>query len=171
MSVEIEFYTVIVQRDALERLPQEAQDAFQRGWVEDDLFHQDRHLAATVFMGPQDVARCAGELEDLGLVVFGPDGAYQDVAVVQEGMGFLHPCPWLELNWDPGRFHKRIEMAQAMGGRSVLLELSRDPDDPPCCWLTGHPRGTLTPIPYLGKDPQQRSETRMLSLPLDGGQG
>ncbi len=54
MSIEVQCYTVVVRRNALENLSPEAKRQFFATWRNDDIFREGAHLLATGLMNPKD---------------------------------------------------------------------------------------------------------------------
>ncbi len=68
MSLEVQYLTVVVRKEALAALEPEVEAAIRQAWGGDEIFREDDHLLATTFMGPQGVAPFVEALEALGLV-------------------------------------------------------------------------------------------------------
>jgi len=166
MSIEVQFYTVVIRREALDHLPDSARAAFYSEWGSDDLFREDEHLAATGFMGPADVDSFLDRMEELGLRIRDETGAFLDVAVVQEGFGIPLPCSWLALSWEPRSMEEtRKEIQEMFGGGSIVIQTSQRMDGPPSCWHRDFHPGPLAEIPFLKAKPEQRSGNDYVIFP------
>ena len=125
MSIEVQYYTLIIRKDAMERLTPPALEAcLKRCGFGDEIFRQDEHLVATGFMGPRDVEQCIADLKGHGLHLADAHGAFLDMAVVQEGFGIPWPCSWLELSWTPRSmeaFQKETESLLGTGAQIVEI--------------------------------------------------
>lgn len=166
MSIEVQFYTVVVRREALDRLPPEAKRQFLATWGNDDIFREDAHLVATGFMNPRDVEACADQMEALGLRVRDEDGAFLDLAVVQEGFGTPFPCPWLTLSWEGKSMQEtQAELQGMFGGGTHLISLGKKKAGIPHCWHKDFPPGSLSEVPFLKAKPELRAGENYVLLP------
>jgi len=102
MSIEFQYYTLVIRQDALIRLsPLVRQACLNRCGVGGEIFRQDDHLVATGYLDPPEVEDCLSDLQSHGLRLTDEQGAFLEMAVVQEGFGTPRPCSWLELSWTP----------------------------------------------------------------------
>lgn len=172
MSIEVQYYTLIIRKDAMERLTPWALEAcLKRCGFGDEIFRQDEHLVATGFMGPRDLEQCITDLKCHGLHLADAQGAFLDMAVVQEGFGIPWPCSWLELSWTPRSmeaFQKETESLLGTGTQIVEIGGGNLPDH---CWLKGFPPGELAEVPFFKTDPERRASKNIVMFPSSGERG
>ena len=94
MAVLVEAISVIVRKQAIEARLRGGWQAFM-ATVPNNTFCDDGELARVGFMHPMDVQAYVQRLESLGLV-FARDGAFVDIAVVDQGQGPTLSAQWLE---------------------------------------------------------------------------
>jgi hypothetical protein len=166
MSIEVQYYTLVIRRDALERLTLPARETcLQRCGFGGEIFRQDEHLVATGYMGPRDVEDCLSDLQSHGLRLTDEQGAFLDMAVVQESFGIPRPCSWLELSWTPRSMEacqKEIESMIGTGTQIIQIGGGQAPDH---CWLTGFPPGDLAEVPFLKAEPKLRESKNYVMFP------
>ena len=117
MAVLVEAISVIVRRDAIDRL-------YDGGWlgfishVPNATLCTDGQLARVGFMDPKEVKTFVDHLQSEGLE-FLTRGACVDIAIVDQQKGLTMPCEWLEF--------ARLPMDQTDGhvGACWLFEGSR----------------------------------------------
>ena len=94
MAVLVEGISVIVRKQAIEAGLRGGWQAFM-ATVPNNTFCDDGDLARVGFMHPLDVQAYVEHLASLGLV-FARDGAFVDIAVVDQRQGPTLSAPWLE---------------------------------------------------------------------------
>lgn len=168
MSIEVQYFTLVIRRDAIERLAPPAQEAcLRRCGFGGEIFRQDEHLVATGYMGSRDVEDCLSDLEAHGLRLNDAQGAFLDMAVVQESFGSPRPCSWLELSWAPRSMEasqKEIENMIGTGTQIIQIGGGEVPDH---CWLTDFPPGDLAEVPFLKADPKLRESKNYVMFPSE----
>ncbi len=166
MGIEVQYYTLVIRKDALEKLaPPALETCLQRCGSGGEIFRQDEHLIATSFMGPGDVELCLSDLQSLGLRLADAQGAFLDMAIVQESFGIPRPCSWLDLSWAPRSmeaFQKETEEMIGAGTQIVELGGGSLPDH---CWLSGFPPGELAEVPFLKAEPGLRASKSFVIFP------
>ena len=168
MSIEVQYYTLVIRQDALMRLPPPARQAcLDRCGLGGKIFRQDNHLVATGFMGPRDIEDCISDLQGHGLRLADEQGAFLDMAVVQEGFGIPRPCSWLALSWPPRSMEacqKEIENMMGTGTQIIQIGGGEVPDH---CWLSGFPPGDLAEVPFLKAEPTLRDSKNYVMFPSE----
>jgi hypothetical protein len=166
VSIEVQFYTVVIRREALDRLPDGAKKQFFATWGSGEIFREDEHLVATGFMNPRDVRSFVDEVESLGLRTRNKDGAFLDLAVVQEGFGTPFPCPWLALGWEGKSMQEtQAELQSLFASGTRIICLGRRQAGIPHCWHKAFPPGSLAEVPFLKAKPELREGENYVMLP------
>lgn len=160
MSVEIHHVTVIVRRDALERLGPEG-SAMALAVVRDAeaIFREDRHLLATDYMNPKDAEDALERLRESGPCPYlgeATDWSWNEVAVVDMLTGPTLPAPWLSC-W-PETF-RPLEPEMGSGTYFVELPPAGSLDVVPRAWLRGFEEGPLAEVPFLAGEKRKHACT------------
>lgn len=115
MSVLVEVNSIIVRREALDRVYPGGAAAYEVD-CPNQTFCADEHLTRVGFMTSGDVSIFIHRLEERGLTSFDGERSV-DIALLMQGEGPVWPCDWIE--------HER------------------HPEGYDFCWLTGTEPGTL----------------------------
>lgn len=150
VSVEIHFITVLLRKDALDRLPQPTQARLAARMRDSkEIGREDLNLLATDYMNPADAEATLELIREAGLqtvVGEGPTAVWGDAAVVDALTGPTLPVPWLEFS--PG-FAGPLRPNFGPGTHIVSLPTPKTLDDVPRAWLKGQPEGELAEVPFL----------------------
>lgn len=124
MSVLVECISVIVRREALDRLYPGGAAAYERD-CPNDSFCADDQLTRVGFMTPVDTQAFIDRLVARGFV-FVDENGFRDIAVVDQMTGPTAPCDWLSF----GKHVAGFTMAWAPG-------TSPSPMNAPAGWNAG----------------------------------
>jgi hypothetical protein len=160
MSVELNFITLIVRKDAVERLTPPGRALVLALFEESPrVTRQDAHILATDFMNPKDVGWALERLKGAGLRTLegvGPAEAWIEAAVVDTHTGPTRPAPWLAFR----AAFRKPEPEFGPGTYFITLPTPKSLEEVPRAWLKEHSEGPLAEVPYnLGEERWKGGET------------
>jgi hypothetical protein len=96
MSILVEAITVVLRTSALDALYPGGVEAFEAD-APNATYRSDGVICGVGFMSPDEVRRFVDLLTAKGLPLLNDDGAFDEIAIVDQTTGPTAPCDWLTI--------------------------------------------------------------------------